>query len=264
MTSQPIAARMATLVRVLTVNALLVSAALADPPTRGRPGSIPIPQDFTGFAVAMANGILASPDDLALTDPAVFEAFQRQVIGRTTEEIEAHRQAALQFFAERFGIHDAQTHPDVVFSSAVANPAYNYRIYAIGGLHVPASGWVLHDAGYTVVVTNPLGLTLGGEFAGVHVSQGALMAFGDYKIERLKRNGEPHPRPFHVAFKSAAPIFILEDGTSHFQCELDSAEFGTGLAQGFWWLTPDIPFPGLFQANQRIIWTFSEAPLNGL
>jgi len=80
----------------------------------------------------------------------------------------------------------------------------------------------------------------------------------------LKPNGEPHPHPSIFSFKSVGPTIPLADGTGNFQCELESADFGKGLAQGFFWFTVDVPFPGLFQANQRNVMTFSDAPWNGL
>ena len=137
-------------------------------------------------------------------------------------------------------------------------------MYGIGGVQVPASGWQLKDAFYRLIAVNPNGVTFGGEFTGVHAPFGTIAVFGDDKTVRLKKNGQPHPTPSIIAFISTRAFTPAADGTGDFQCVLESPEVGIGLGQGFFWSLEGIPFPGMYQANQRTVMTFSDAPLNGL
>ena len=227
-------------------------------------GRMVIPDGYTGFIVAMANGVLPSNTDIVSTNLADFLDFQANALGRTPAEIAQHKADALQFFEDRFGVTAPENDPDYIFDTGVVLPQYNYRVYGIGGVKVPASGWLLEDASYRLIVVNPNGVTFGGEFAGVHAPFGTIAVFGDYKIVRLKKNGQPHPNPFIIAFKSTRAFTPAADGTGGFQCDLESPEFGIGLGQGFFWSIEGIPFPGMYQANQRTVMTFSDAPLNGL
>lgn len=193
------------------------------------PGS-PTPNNFDHPLVYIADGVY-DPDDPDYEAPTGM-FFQKEIMGRTDEEIEQNRQGALAFFEQRFGI-DATSHDGVAFESSIFDPCNDYRAHVVSGQRVPSEGWVVRDGGWRVHVTAPDGVTLGGEFDGMHVPQNASMVFGDYNIKRTLPGGK-EIEPIIIHYQSGTPIIRNADraGGLMFRCELISEAFGHGIAQG--------------------------------
>lgn len=202
------------------------------------------PDGFDALLVYLASGVY-DPNDPDYTAPDG-DFWQREIMGRTDAEIEQYRADAVEFFKQRFGI-DPTTSEDVAFTSFMLDPRNEYRAYVVSGRDVPSEGWVVRDGGWTVAVMNPDGLTLGGEYEGVHVPQGTMMVFGDYNIE------VPGEEPIIIHYQSGGPIIPSDQGIQ-FHCELFSEELGSGLAQGI--SAGAVQEDGLFHANVRNVLTF--------
>jgi hypothetical protein len=205
------------------------------------------PEGFDAYLVYTAAGVY-DPDDPNYEAPdGMF--FQREIMGRTDAEIEQNKQDAIAFFIERFGV-DPTDNADVSFtdSSFMVDPRNEYRAYVVSGHEVPAEGWVIRDGGWSVRITNPDGITLGGEFAGEHAPAGSSFFFGDYNID------VPGEDPIIIHYQSAFIASPNASGTFAFRCEVISEDFGTGLAQGI--SAPQTTEDGLRHANIRNILTF--------
>lgn len=215
----------------------------------------PTPDGFDKYLVYMAAGQY-DPADPTYDAPDGM-VFQREIMGRSDAEIAQNRQEAIDFFSERFGI-DADSDAGVMFGPFMFDPRNEYRAYTISGESVPSAGWVIRDGGWAMSVTDPAGLTLGGEFTGQHVPQGTMMVFGDYNIARLgpgnSGGNAAHAEPLIIHYQSGEPIIPTASGAIMFRCELISDEFGHGLAQGI--SAPQTLPDGTIQANVRNVLTF--------
>ena len=177
--------------------------------------------------------------------------FQRNVMERTESEIVAHRQRALDFFQERFGI-DGENNPDVLFTAYEVNPENEIRAVIISHKKVPHDGWTLGDGGFMAIVTNPAGTMLGGEFSGMHVAANTAVVFGEYKIMR-DGHGSKDEDPMIIRYRSKEPLAFTQFG-SVIRCELDSDDFGSGFNGGM--LGPVFLEGGLIQPNIKSVLTF--------
>lgn len=209
-----------------------------------------LPAGYNGFLVFMATGAIPLADGFFL-DGAIF---QEQIMKRTPAQISQNRADALAWFQTRFGIVNADAHPDLSFFGFYVDPRINYRAYVISGRRVPAEGFQVHDGGWLAIVTNPNGMTLGGRFAGLHVPQNTLFTFGDYNIEVTRPGRGPNPSPLIIHFRCNSPLVPTLTGGEAFDCSLESEEFGGGLAQGV--STPVIE-NGVLRPNGRTVLTFS-------
>ena len=224
------------------------------------PGS-PTPDGFDKFLVYMAAGVYDPGDPNYVAPDAEF--FQREIMGRSDEEIAQDRATSIAFFNQRFGLN--LTDPGGLFTSFTDNgvqfipfmfdPRNEYRAYVVSEERVPSSGWIVRDGGWNATVVEPDGLTLGGEFAGVHVPQGTVFVFGNYNILRTLPSGK-EIEPILIHYQSGGPIIPNADKHEGilFRCELISEEFGNGLAQG---IAAGVTLPdGRFQQNVRNVITF--------
>lgn len=236
------------LVGLAALAAILIASLVLPLGASAQGGGDDTPAGFDAFLVYMANGIY-DPNDAGYTAPDG-DYFQRDIMGRTDEEIEQDRANAIAFFKERFGI-DVVDNENVMFTSFTFDPRNEYRAYVIAGRDVPPEGWVVRDGGWSVAVINPDGLTLGGEYEGVQVPQGSMMVFGDYNID------VPGEDPIIIHYQSGGPIIPSDQGIQ-FHCELISEDFGHGLAQGI--SAGSVQDDGLFHANVRNVLTFPGLP----
>ena len=96
---------------------------------------------------------------------------------RTLLKIEKEEADDKQFFLDRFGINvdDSIENEKISFVSYMLEPRMEYRAYVISGMIIPHSGFIVRDGGFGIIVTNPEGLTLTEEFAGVTAPLGSLM-----------------------------------------------------------------------------------------
>lgn len=222
------------------------------------------PMGYDGFLVFMANALVNIEDVV----PVEGTFFQKDIMGRDDIEFEAVRQEAIQFFATRYGIQNADANPDILFRPYQVEPVSHYRAYIVSGEKVPSSGWEVRDGGWEARVINPDGLVLGGEFEGLHVPPGTFMVFGDYNILTCKHNNQDKiskckgkDKEIIIHYQSRHPVLIEGPElpgvvTFRFSCEVFSDRWGHGLAQGI--ALPEIKENGgKFQYNVRNVVTFS-------
>ena len=206
---------------------------------------VPDPTGFDQLLVYIGNGVYDASD--AAYEMPTGEFFHQEIMGRSDEAMEQNRQDAIAFFETRFGI-DATDSNNFGFMPFMFDPRNNYRARVASELSVPADGWVIRDGGWMLSVMNPDGVTLGGEFEGVTVPQGAMMVFGDYNIE------VPDGEPIIIHYRSGEPIIANADGSIMFRCLLTSEAFGEGLAQGI--SAPQTLEDARTVANVRNVLTF--------
>lgn len=211
----------------------------------------PYPDGYNGFLVFMATGKLPLTDSFFLDG----DYFHQTIMKRTPAQVAQNRADALAFFADRFGLENADSDPDLAFFDFYVDPRIDYRAYVISGYKVPTSGFEVHDGGWIAVVTNPDGITLGGAFPGRHVPVNTVFSFGDYNIERTAKGNGPKPAPLVIHYKCNHPLVFTFSGGEVFDCDLESQEFGVGLGQG---VTTPLIEDGYLKPNGRTVLTFSD------
>ncbi len=220
----------------VVVLAALLSLALASSSQAGPP----VPEPFEGFAVFVATGLYdpeePHPDGIPGCTGMFCdgEYFQTEIMGRTDGEIAAKEAEAVQFFVDRFGMdaNDAANDDRLLLIHFMFDPRNHYRAYLIGGPSAPSEGYVIRDGGWQLVVVDPDGFTLGGDFDGMHVPFGTAVAQGEYNIEVTRRDGTPQ-RELIFGYQSSEPSITQVSGKTGFSCELFSDRFDSaGVALG--------------------------------
>lgn len=142
-----------------------------------------------------------------------------------------------------------------------------YRNYVAAGKQVLAKGWQVRDGGWRVVILDPTGMDLGGEFAGVHVGVGAQALFGNYNIAETGPNGRI--RNERIIWYRAGQFFEptpLADLHAICELSLSGPEFPNGV-EGMAFITNNFYFLGLTEMKiaLRNVLTFGDSqPQNGL
>jgi hypothetical protein len=208
----------------LTLTSLLVVA--CDDGNRGDDpiGAAPAPDDYSSYIVFIGDGTW-DPADPSFTAPTMAE-IQRELWNFSDAEIEQYEVEAKAFFAARFGIDidDPANAERITFTSYAADPRMRYRIVTMANRVVPQEGWPVSDAAFLLIVADPAGFELGGEFAGFTVPAGTTMTYGRYHIDT--GDGEP----LLIDFQSLSPYALDAFGVGAIRCELFSDELGTGEA----------------------------------
>jgi len=212
-----------------------------------------VPPELGGFDHVLV--YLAEPYVEGEWDSAAeAERFQREIMGRSHEEVVSNRREAEAFYEERFGL----TFPGEVGlweseesddGSAVLTPFYQdpdvgYNAYVVSGRGMPnnhgdgatnrdemAAGKV-RDGGWIVSITEDTTLhgTYGGP-EGYQIDAGGMLAFGDYNVKLGDRED-----PIEIRYESEHPILPLDMPTA-FNCDLFHEEWGEGQVRG----TTNIP-----------------------
>lgn len=212
-----------------------------------------VPPDLGGFdhvLLYLADGE-PTPD---WDNVAEAEVFQREIMGRSTGEILADRNAAAEFYRERFGLDfpeaeaeddlftvvDSQRGVDATLSPLMLDPGVGYTAYVLSGRALPN----FHGDGTTNTDTNTTGkvrdggwiatinedATLGGNYGAdgpSDVVAGTILAFGDYNI----RMGDKED-PIVIHYDSEHPITPPERIPVAFNCDLEHEEWGEGQVHG--------------------------------
>jgi hypothetical protein len=182
------------------------------------------------------------------------EHFQRDIMGRSTQEITDDRNAAVEFYDERFGLDfpeaeeeddlftvvDSQSGVDATFRPLYQDPGVGYTAYVVSGRAMPnnhgdgttntdenLTGKV-RDGGWIAVINEDA--TLGGSYGATGASDvqaGGLLAFGDYNI----RMGDSED-PIVIHYESEHPIAPTERVPVAFNCDLFHEEWGEGQVHG--------------------------------
>jgi len=208
----------------------------------------PVPTDFRKLIMFVTSTPFTSVDGSFYIN-GVFGGnglnFQRNVMQRNDFEIGRNRSEAITFFNSRFGVD--VSNPGVYFTGFEGMQDINYRAVIISNENVPRKGWNVNDGGWLAIVTNPAGLTLGGQFAGVHVPQFTMFIYGDYKVDR------PHS-PIVLHFQSRQPILPAENWKVVIDLDIHNEEYGRGHAIG---ATMPVRLPdGRLVFNTRNVITF--------
>lgn len=186
-----------------------------------------VPLGYIENIVFLSDGVYQSPDGSALKD-GVAEGdgmdFQKNIMGRSDIEIEQQIQKTAAFFEERFGVF-IDNELDILFTGYEIDPLNKLRVIKYSGEKVPKRGWTVHDGGFQAIVVNPDGITLGGEFEGVHVPVNTVLVHGEYKLMREKQD------PLVIRYRSLEPLILGQFG-SVIRCEVDSDDYGIGFTGG--------------------------------
>lgn len=153
--------------------------------------------------------------------------FFKNTLGLNNQQIEERRNAAIKFFAERFGI-DVED-PRVYFTGFQIDPAADYRVIMMTGKgNDPGEGFPIIDGGFAVAVVDPAGLDLGGEFAGTHVPAGTMFASGGSYVIKRGKNAED----IVINYQSRGPMQPVGKG-GVINCEVVHDKWGKGVAWGY-------------------------------
>lgn len=221
------------------------------------------PDGFNNVLVYMGTGVF----DPSISEPrpgltgceGLFcggEYFQKEVMGRTDAETAEIAMQAKDFYLERFGINvDALVAEGrVAFDMFTLNPDFQYRVQIATGMKAASGqGWIIRDGGFRLMILDPDGMDLGGEFAGHHADQFNAMFFGNYNILATNDNGKPQ-KELIVFYKSRQPAVIAADGSMTFRCDMYNEEWGEGLGLGT--LTVEPQADGTMRGNARNMLTF--------
>ncbi|PCK08712.1 MAG: hypothetical protein COA42_07735 [Alteromonadaceae bacterium] len=134
---------------------------------------------------------------------------------------------AKDFIAERFGIDvdSLLAQGRVAFGLWELRPDVLCRARVLSGARVPVEGLPLRAGGHTLVVIDPEGIVMGGEFEGVTLAAGAAVGKGYWSIE--KRNG----KKLRLGWTSKIALHRPLSKTPLFYTDvwdLDSNQVGTG------------------------------------
>jgi hypothetical protein len=225
---------------------------------RSAPKANPPPDPFTTFAVFIADGVVPPGVNPAAVGDL---SFYTDVMGWDQAEIDAWRADKMAMTEVRWGIPDPESNPNVVVQIGTTSPAIGYHAVAWSDRKVPEEGWPIREGFLNMVVTNPAGLDLGGEFTGIHVPMGTIIGGGGmYNLQVTDKHGNATGEEIVLDFDTQEPMWL--NPSNHFAfgfgffCELNSEEYGDGLAQGIITLIPQPD--GSLKTNARNVVTFSD------
>jgi hypothetical protein len=231
-----------------TITLLCASLLACDGQSDDSSAAAPPPAGYLNYMVFIQDGTFdpADPD----YEPPTKEQVQREIWKFSDAEVAQFEVDAKAFFQDRFGVDvdDPANAERLTFDFFILDPRSNYRAVTIANHEVPPEGWSVSDAYYGVIVTDPAGFELGGDFTGVTMPVGSALAYGYYHIE--SDSGET----FAIAFQSASPFVFDALGNMMFRCELFSEEFGAGEASGVF--HPSQADSGEFTVELRNVLTF--------
>ena len=253
------------LLTVLVVMGYAALPAVADKNLQSISKKQPIPVGFTDdFRVFMATGVI---DNAKQPDPPFVNCFNalcdgdyfhKVIMDRTDAEIAILEVLAKDFYLQRFGIDvdDPDNVGRIVFQRWTVDPRMNYRNYVAAGKKVPAGGWFIYDGGWAVVIIDPNGYTLGGEWDGYHTQPDTLLFFGNYRIMETNASGRV-VNTVDIFYRASGPMNPDTRLEASFRCELslDGQDFPTGVhgqAQGISAVIPISPTEIKFNVRNLI------------
>jgi hypothetical protein len=254
---------METLCTKMKLGSLILALALSVAATAAAvPPKHPTPEPFEGYAVLMAQGLFdpSQPHPEIPGCAAMFcdgEYFQSVIMGRSAQEIADQRAMAVQHFTDHFGMNadDPANQGRLLLIEYMLDPRNNYRVYSMAGERVPAEGWEVRDGGWQLVVIDPNGFELGGDYPGLTIPPSSLVLFGDYNFLATKPNGTPD-REIVYHYQSAEPVVPTFFGAIAFGLELYSDDFDSvGISRGFF--GPQFLADGRVKQFVRTVLTFS-------
>jgi hypothetical protein len=218
----------------------------------------PPPDPFTTFAVFVADGVIPPGVNPAAAGDL---SFFTDVMGWDQAEIDAWRAEKVALTEVRWGIPDPENHPALLFQMGTTSPVIGYHAVAFSDRKVPTEGWPVREGFLNFIVVDPAGLDLGGDFAGIHVPAGTIIGGGGtYNVGITDKQGDLTGEEIVLDFDTQEPMW--QNPSNHyafgfgFFCELNSEEYGDGLAQGIITLIPQPD--GSLKTNARNVLTFSD------
>ncbi len=246
---------------VLAITSASASATYYKPAKRGAT----TPAGFDQTLLYMGTGLFdpnnANPRPGLTNCSGLFcdgDFFQKNVMGRTDEEIYNLRQEAKDFFLQRFGIDvdDPANADRIAFEMFTVNPDFEYRVHLMSGKTTPPEGWMIRDGGFRIDILDPQGYELGGESEGTFAPAGFSMFFGNYNILITNKRGKPVDELI-IFYKSLFPAGTMDNGSFIFVCEMFHEQWGEGVGFGNIRFIPQEN--GLMRGNGRNILTFPPA-----
>jgi len=247
----------------------------------------PTPVGFDKYIVYIADGLYdptkPHPNpEITGCDISTFcdaEYFQKVLMGRDDAEIATLEQEAKDYFLTRFGldVDDPKNEGRIAFRSFMVDPRVNYHVVSASGERVPSRGWPVIFGGWIILVTDPNGIALAGDFAGTTTPVNGQFIFGENYIQTKKKkkyryryDGSVYPswhqhsksEPIIIKYRSQRPPVVptsdaplgVRDNIVVFQLETMNDDYGSGLSRGRGEIlpTPD----GLFKFNIVNVITF--------
>lgn len=150
------------------------------------------------------------------------------------------------FIAERFGIDvdSMLAQGRVSFDNWELKQDILCRARVLSGAYVPEEGLPFRSGGYALIVTDPNGIVMGGEFAGVVLEAGAGVGKGYWTV--TKKNN----RKLRLGWKTKIPLNRPISKSPLFYTDvwdLDGPQTGTGTGIDSFKFNDDFTFTPLFR-----------------
>jgi hypothetical protein len=157
----------------------------------------------------------------------------KEVLGWTDTQITEDQESASAFFVEYYGFDplDPALADRLVYEDTELDPRAEFRVAMATNFDVPEGGLQAWNLSKIAMSTDEDGIPLGGTRGSGMLMAGESIQYGAYVFESelgLHR----------IAYWSLRPV-IENQGALVWTCEVDSPDFGTGIAQGMAVLTLD-------------------------
>jgi hypothetical protein len=202
-------------------------------PGRTRTNLIYNPPRFTKTMVFVADGLVDVTNLVKVGQPAI-DSFFKGKLGMTEAQVQGVYADMAAYMGKKFGL-DVNNPSGFVVYPLTLDASMNYRCIASSDQEVPSVGWEIRDGNWGVGVTDPDGITLGGEFAGMHAPVNSAIPFGYYHIQTNIREAcrtGTQLKAYKVNYRGQCAITPDALGAMHFVCDLISPEWGKGVGQG--------------------------------
>ena len=226
--------------------ALLVTSPPAEAMAPDKHGWLfhPLPEGFTMYLTFMGTGLY----DLESPNPEIPNCFQQlcvgdyffdEILGFDDAAKEDYYQQAVTIWSTRFGINpeDPQWVGRVSAIPFYADPRNNIRAYSMAGTRIHRQGWEVLDGGWLLIVTDPEGIELGGDYAGLHVGPNTVFSRGKYIVQARTRHGR-FLADIEIDYQARGPIAFIPGLPFVGNCEIigttingELVDWGLGQAQ---------------------------------
>ena len=204
----------------------------------------PLPEGFTMYMTFMGTGLydLESPHPeipSCSQQLCVGDYFFDEILGLDEAAKEDWYQQAVTIWSTRFGIDpdDPQWAGRVTAIPFYADPRNEIRAYSMAGTRIHRQGWEVLDGGWLLIVTDPEGVELGGEYAGFHVGPNTVFGRGKYLVRARTRHGR-FLADIEIDYQARGPIGFAPGFPFVGNCEIisttingESVNWGLGQAQ---------------------------------